>query len=245
MTLEESELIKNGANAFLALKISFANELAFLAERAGADVGPVIDGIGLDPRIGSTYMHPSFGFGGSCLPKELMTIAMSGVERGLQMHVTAAATEANQAHQRMFAERIDAAVGGVAGRHIAVLGLAFKAGTDDIRYSPAVELARWLLAHDAEVHAYDPAAASRASRALPGLIVHDTAMEAVTGAVVAVIATEWPEFRDLDWGAASRVMAVPFVIDGRRHLDPAAMRDLGFRYERVGSPPSEAGVGVS
>lgn len=239
VTLEEAELIKNGANAFLALKISFANEMAGLAERSGADIGPVLDGIGLDPRIGATYLHPSFGFGGSCLPKELQTIAMSGHERGLEMHVTSAATEANLAHQRLFAERVDATVGGVAGRAIAVLGLAFKAGTDDIRYSPAVGLADWLLAHDAVVHAYDPAAASRAARALPGLIIHDTAIEALTGADAAVIATEWPEFKELDWVSARSMMASPLVIDGRRILDPATMRDLGFRYERVGSPSSE------
>ena len=141
VTLEEAELIKNGANAFLALKISFANEMAGLAERSGADVGPVLEGIGLDPRIGSTYLHPSFGFGGSCLPKELQTIATSGVERGLEMHVTSAAHRANLAHQELFAERIDGIVGGVAGRSIGLLGLAFKAGTDDIRSSPAVRLA--------------------------------------------------------------------------------------------------------
>ena len=142
VTLEESELIKNGANAYLALKISFANEIAGLAERAGADAGPVLQGIGLDPRIGSSFFNPSFGFGGSCLPKELATIAISGNERGLEMHVTSAAAEANQAHQRQFAERIAGIVGGVAGRRIALLGLAFKAGTDDIRSSPAVALAR-------------------------------------------------------------------------------------------------------
>jgi UDPglucose 6-dehydrogenase len=239
VSLEEAELIKNGANAFLALKISFANEMAGLAERSGADIGPVLDGIGLDPRIGATYLHPSFGFGGSCLPKELQTIAMSGVERGLPMHVTSAATEANVAQQRLFAERVDATVGGVAGRSIAVLGLAFKAGTDDIRSSPAVGLAGWLLARGAVVHAYDPAAASRAARALPGLIIHDSAMGALAGAEAAVIATEWPEFKDLDWASARSVMAAPVVIDGRRILDPAAMRGLGFRYERVGSPTSE------
>ena len=115
VTLEESELIKNGANAFLALKISFANEIAGLAERAGADAGPVLQGIGLDPRIGSSFFNPSFGFGGSCLPKELATIAISGNERGLEMHVTSAAAEANQAHQRQFAERIAGIVGGVDG----------------------------------------------------------------------------------------------------------------------------------
>jgi UDPglucose 6-dehydrogenase len=242
VTLEEAELIKNGANAFLALKISFANELAGLAERSGSDIGPVLEAIGLDPRIGATYMRPSFGFGGSCLPKELKTIAMSGLERGLPMHVTAAATEANLAQQRLFAERIDATMGGVAGRSIALLGLAFKAGTDDIRYSPAVGLARWLLEHGAQVHGYDPAAMARASRALPGLIVHHTALDALAGADAAVIATEWPEFKDLDWAHVRGVMATPLVIDGRRLLDPEGMRDLGFHYERVGSPPSEAAV---
>jgi UDPglucose 6-dehydrogenase len=240
VTLEEAELIKNGANAFLALKISFANEMAGLAERSGADVGPVLEGIGLDPRIGSTYLHPSFGFGGSCLPKELQTIATSGLERGLEMHVTSAAHQANLVHQELFAERIDDIVGGVAGRSIGLLGLAFKAGTDDIRSSPAVRLAEWLIAHDAVVHAYDPAAAGHASRLLPELIVHETAIEALAGAEVAVIATEWPEFRDLDWAMALETMAVPLVIDGRRLLDPGEMRGLGFRYERVGSPTSDS-----
>ncbi len=204
VTLEEAELIKNGANAFLALKISFANEMAGLAERSGADVGPVLEGIGLDPRIGSTYLHPSFGFGGSCLPKELQTIATSGLERGLEMHVTSAAHQANLAHQELFAERIDGIVGGVAGRSVGLLGLAFKAGTDDIRSSPAVRLAEWLIAHGAAVHAYDPAAAGHASRLLPDLIIHETAIEALAGAEVAVIATEWPEFRDLDWARPAR-----------------------------------------
>ena len=155
------------------------------------------------------------------------------------MHVTSAAAEANVAHQRRFAERVDHVVGGVDGRSIALLGLAFKAGTDDIRWSPAVELARWLLAHGARVHAFDPAAAERASRAVPGLIVHDSALEALSGAVAAVIATEWPEFAEIDWAAARSLMAEPVVIDGRRLLDPVVMRDLGFAYERVGSPSAE------
>ena len=236
VTLEEAELIKNGSNAFLALKISFANEMAALAERSGGDAGPVLDGIGLDPRVGPTFLQPSFGFGGSCLPKDLHTIAMAGRERGLDMHVTSAAAEANLAHQRLFAERIERIVGGVAGRRIALLGLAFKARTDDIRSSPAVELARWLLAHDARVQAYDPAAGERAARALPTLDVRGSALEALMGAEAAVIATEWPEFRDLDWGQVRGLMAAPLVVDGRRLLDPAAMRGLGYRYERVGTP---------
>ena len=131
----------------------------------------------------------------------------------------------------------------MAGRRIGLLGLAFKAGTDDIRSSPAVRLAGWLLEHGADVHAYDPAAMGHASRALPALITADSAVDALTGAEVAVIATEWPEFKELDWAAARTRMATPLVIDGRRLLDPATMRDLGYGYERVGSPTSErAGV---
>lgn len=239
VTLHEAELIKNGANAFLALKISFANELAVLAERSGADVGPVLEAIGLDPRIGSGYLRPGFGFGGSCLPKELKTIAVAGLERGLEMHIAAAATEANHAHQRLFGERIEATLGGVTGRPIALLGLSFKADTDDLRYSPAIELARWLLAHGAAVRAYDPVAGAGAARAVPGLIVHDTAAEALAGAEAAVIATEWPAFKALDWAGIRETMAAPVVIDGRRLLDPATMRELGYHYERVGSPPRE------
>jgi UDPglucose 6-dehydrogenase len=244
VTLEEAELIKNGANAFLALKLSFTNELAGLAERSGADVGPVLEAIGLDPRIGQTYMRPGFGFGGSCLPKELQTIATSGQERGLAMHVAAAATEANLSQQVLFAERVEETLGGVEGRPIALLGLAFKAGTDDIRYSPAVALARWLLERGARVQAYDPAAARRAAQALPGLAICDSALDAVAGADAVIVATEWPEFADLDWRRVRAAVATPLLFDGRRLLDPAAMRGLGFRYERVGSPTSAAPVEV-
>ena len=163
---------------------------------------------------------------------------MSGLERGLPMHVTSAATEANLAHQRLFAERVDATVGGVAGRSIALLGLSFNAGTDYLRSSPAIGLARWLLAHGARVHAYDPVAGPASSRAVAGLAISDTAADALTGAEAAVIATEWPEFETLDWAEMRQLMAAPIVIDGRRLLDPALMRSLGFRYQRVGSPPS-------
>ncbi len=135
--VEAAEVIKNGANAFLALKLSFTNEIASLCEEAGADVDEVLDGIGADPRIGRTYMQPSFGFGGSCLPKELITLALAGRTLGLPMHVTTAASAANLAAQDRFAARVTDALGGLAGRTVAVLGLAFKAGTDDIRDSPA------------------------------------------------------------------------------------------------------------
>ncbi len=168
--VEAAEIIKNGANAFLALKLSFTNEIASLCEEAGADVDEVLDGIGADPRIGRTYMQPSYGFGGSCLPKELATLAVAGRTLGLPMYVTTAAAEANLAAQARFAERIAATLDGPAGRTVGLLGLAFKAGTDDTRDSPALRLAGWLLDRGAIVRAYDPAAGPKATaqRARPG-----------------------------------------------------------------------------
>ncbi|OGO54087.1 MAG: hypothetical protein A2Z32_13135 [Chloroflexi bacterium RBG_16_69_14] len=232
----EAEIIKNGANAFLALKLSFTNELAGLCERYGADADIVLDGIGRDPRIGSTYLRPSFGFGGSCLPKELRTVAAAGEQVGLPMHVTQAVSEANASHQRRFVERIAGAAGGLQGRRVAVLGLAFKAGTDDIRSSPAMNVVRLLSEAGAAVVAHDPEASANAARELPGLSIAATPLEAMRGADVAVIATEWPVYRDLDWAAAMEAMAHAVVVDGRRLLDPVLMTALGFDHRALGSP---------
>jgi UDPglucose 6-dehydrogenase len=232
----EAEIIKNGANAFLALKLSFTNELAGLCERYGAEVDVVMGGIGSDPRIGLTYLRPSFGFGGSCLPKELRTIAAAGEQVGLPMHVTSAASEANASHQRRFVERVAAATSGLEGRRVAVLGLAFKAGTDDIRSSPAMNVVRLLAEAGADVVAHDPEASANAALALPGLSLASTPLEALRGADVAVITTEWPAYQSLDWAAARRAMARPVVVDGRRLLDPAQMASLGFDLWSLGSP---------
>jgi UDPglucose 6-dehydrogenase len=232
----EAELIKNGANAFLALRLSYVNEIAALCEEYDADVRPVLNAIGMDPRIGSSYLKPSFGFGGSCLPKELQTLAVAGLARGMVMHVTRAASEANAAHQLRFAERISTAIGGAEGRVVGMLGLAFKAGTDDVRLSPALGVARHLLDAGATIQAFDPEAGPNAKSELPALQLAPTAEAALRGADVAVIATEWPDFRQLDWAAVRDGMAAPLIVDGRRLLDPAAMRELGFRYEGLGLP---------
>jgi UDPglucose 6-dehydrogenase len=234
-----AELIKNGANAFLALKLSFTNEMASLAEEYGTDVDDVLAGITLDPRIGSQYMRPSFGFGGSCLPKELQALATAGVSRGLRMHVTTAASEANAAQQARFAGRVVELLGGAEGRTVAILGLAFKAGTDDVRDSPAVAVAERLLAEGALVRGHDPAAAANAKTVLPGLELCHSAEEAVAGADVVLIGTEWPEYRALDWEALRDTMATPLVLDGRRLLDFDVMRSLGYRYEAVGRRRAE------
>ncbi len=237
VSVAEADLIKNGANAFLALKLSYANELAVLCEELGADVVTVIDGIGLDPRLGKKYMQPSFGFGGSCLPKDLRSLTNVGRDLGLEMHVTSAASEANESHQRRFARRILGSLEPGA-RRVAMLGLAFKAGTDDVRSSPALRVAELLMARGVEVVGYDPHAALNAAAVLPGLHLAATAEEALVGAGAAVIGTEWPEFRDLDWRAIAPTMAAPVVIDGRRLLDGPALRAMGFRYEAVGAPAS-------
>jgi UDPglucose 6-dehydrogenase len=235
VTVDEAELIKNGANAFLALKLSFANELTALAEELGADVMPVLEGIGLDARIGRQYMQPSFGFGGSCLPKELRALANTGRDHGLEMHVISAAAQANEAHQRRFARRVLRALPS-GSRRVALLGLAFKADTDDVRYSPALRVAQLLLDRGVEVVGYDPSAAANAAQSMPALQVASSAEAALAGASIAVIATEWPEFRELDWATVGETMATRMVIDGRRLLDPEKMRSLGYDYQAIGAP---------
>lgn len=238
--MAEADLIKNGANAFLALKLSFANEMAVLCEALDADVVKVIEGIGLDQRIGTKYMQPSFGFGGSCLPKDLHALTNVGKDFGLQMHVTAAASDANAEHQQHFADRIVSLMPANSKR-VAMLGLAFKAGTDDVRSSPSLNVAQILIERGLEVVGYDPQAAALAARELPRLIVASSAESAIAGAGVAVIGTEWPEFRDLDWASLAKTMAAPIVIDGRRLLDGRRMTALGYHFETIGAPvPSTA-----
>jgi UDPglucose 6-dehydrogenase len=238
--IAEADLIKNGANAFLALKLSFTNELASLSEVLSADVDVVLEGIGLDPRIGRSYMRPSFGFGGSCLPKELATLASAGRERGLPMQMTAAAAEANESHQRRFADRILAALGNARPKRVGLLGLAFKAGTDDVRLSPALRVAQILLDAGASVVAHDPMAGPQALRSVPELVLADSAEAALHDADVAVLATDWPEYARLDWKAIRGTMATPLVFDGRRMLRSLDLGALGFRYESVGSPSATA-----
>ena len=210
------------------------NEVAGLAEDLGVDVGPVLEGIGHDPRIGHTYLRPSYGFGGSCLPKEVRSLSAAGLDRGLPMHLAGAISDANADHQRRFARRIAEAVGGLAGKRIAFLGLAFKADTDDVRSSPALRLAARLLAGGADLRAHDPAAGQNARRVLPDLVVVPTAEEALRGADAAVIATEWPTYRDLDWAALRATMRRPLIIDGRRLLPHAKLRALGYTVQRIG-----------
>jgi UDPglucose 6-dehydrogenase len=245
MRAEEASLVKNASNVFLALRLTFANEVAGLAEDLGVDVGPVLEGIGHDPRIGHAYMRPSYGFGGSCLPKEVRTLSAAGLDRGLPMHLSTAISEGNADHQRRFARRISQALGGVAGRRIALLGLAFKADTDDVRSSPALWLANRLIDEGADLRAHDPAAGDNARRVLPRLAVVDTVDEALQDADAVVIATEWPEYRDLDWAKLRTTMHRPLIIDGRRLLREAELRAMGFEVVRLGEGVEEIRVTAS
>jgi UDPglucose 6-dehydrogenase len=237
MDVAAAEIAKNGANAFLALKLSFANEIASVAEEFGTDVDAVIEAIALDPRIGGLYMRPGLGFGGSCLPKELRALAVSGMDRGLPMLVTNAASEANAAQQARFTGRIADLTGGLQGRTVGLLGVAFKAHTDDVRDSPPLAVARGLLEQGATVVAHDPQARANALHELPELRFVDDPSLALCDADIGVIGTEWPIYRDLDWAAIRPTMRTPTIIDGRRLLDGERLRSLGFLYEVVGTAP--------
>ena len=234
MRAEEASLVKNASNVFLAMRLTFANEVAGLAEDVGVDVGPVLEAIGHDPRIGHAYLRPSYGFGGSCLPKEVQTLSTSGLDRGLPMHLAHAISDANADHQRRFARRIAEAVGGLAGKRIAFLGLAFKADTDDVRSSPALRLAARLIADGADLRAHDPAAGENARRVHPDLVVVPSVEEALRDAEAAVIATEWSVYRDLDWAAVRALMRRPLVIDGRRLVSRTDLQRVGYEVVRLG-----------
>lgn len=228
-----AELIKNVANGFLALKLSFVNEVAQLTEEYGADVDTVLAGIGLDARIGSAYMKPGLGFGGSCLPKELLALAVAGRKRGLSMHVARAAALVNDEQQDRFARAVLASL--PAAARVGLLGLAFKAQTDDLRGSPALRVAQRLSEGGHRVVAYDPAVHGATARAaLPDLELADAAEEVFDGADAVIIATEWAEFRDLDWGGLRDRMRGSGLFDGRNLLDAAQMRAAGYLYRGIG-----------
>jgi UDPglucose 6-dehydrogenase len=237
-----AELIKNVSNAFLALKLSFVNEVASLSEEYEVDVDEVLAGIALDPRIGSAYMKPGLGFGGSCLPKELEVVASAGRQRGLPMHLTRAAAIVNGEQQDRFGRRIVRELG--RGSHrVALLGLSFKADTDDLRGSPALGVARHLVDAGFVVVAHDPVVtAAAAFAALPAIDVAEDAYSAVSGADAIVVATDWPAYAALDWARVRSIVARPLLYDGRNMLDRAAMRELGFAYRGVGRNPVDPHV---
>jgi UDPglucose 6-dehydrogenase len=235
MDCASAELTKYAANAMLASRISFMNEMANLCDRLGADVGQVRSGIGTDSRIGSSFLFPGIGYGGSCFPKDVKALIKTGEEAGLDLRVVKAIDQTNEAQRRSLVPRIAAHLGTLAGKVIAVWGLAFKPRTDDMREAPAGAIIAGLLDGGASVRAYDPKATS-AARRLFGDRVHlcRRSYEAVEGADALVVATEWNEFREPDFARIKSLMRHPAVFDGRNIYNPRALRELGFHYEGIG-----------
>jgi UDPglucose 6-dehydrogenase len=229
-------LSKLGANLFLATKISFANELAALCDLYGSQIERVIEGMAHDPRIGGSFLRAGIGFGGSCLPHQVTMTVRDAVEHGHETPLFAAVDQINQRQRTEFVERISALADGLEGRRIALLGLTFKPHTDDLRAAPALDIARMLIERGATVIAFDPMETARrnAKAEVRGLVVVSTALEAVTGADVIALATEWPEFVTLPWERIARVVRQRLIVDGRNALDPDALVDAGFVYSSFG-----------
>jgi UDPglucose 6-dehydrogenase len=236
--LETAELIKYASNSFLAMKVTFINEMADLCEKVGADVHDVARGIGLDGRIGRKFLHPGPGFGGSCFPKDTLALARIAQEAGAPSRLVEAVVTVNEARKAGMASRIEAACGGsVRGLTLALLGLAFKPGTDDMRDAASIPIAHGLVAAGAGVRAYDPEAMEPARGLLPdGIVYCRDAIDAATGADGVVVVTEWNEFRALAPARLRAVMRGRIVIDLRNIYDPAAMRQAGFAYHCMGRP---------
>jgi UDPglucose 6-dehydrogenase len=233
-SLEAAELTKYAANAFLAMKVSFINEIANLCDRIGCDVHDVSRAIGMDKRIGSKFLHPGPGFGGSCFPKD--TRALASVARQFESAslIVDAVIEVNQRQGEMMLAKIRKLVGPLAGKTIAVLGLAFKPETDDMREAPALGIIRSLLEDGAKVRAYDPVARHEAMKLLPDITYADDEYTAVKGADALVFVTEWNQFRALDMIRIRDLMTTPKIADLRNIYDPEDMREFGFEYVGVG-----------
>jgi UDPglucose 6-dehydrogenase len=241
--VESAEMIKYASNGFLATKIAFVNEVAELCEAVGADVEVVARGMGLDARIGPKFLHPGPGFGGSCFPKDTRAVAQIAEQHGLRFEIIESVLSANERAKRRMIPKIEQALGGLAGRTVAVLGLAFKGETDDMRESPAIPIVEGLIASGATVRAYDPAAMEQARPMLPaGVVYCDDAYETAAGADAAVIATEWNQFRALELDRLRELLARPLLVDLRNLYDPARVASAGLRYVSVGRP--EAGSGA-
>ena len=242
-----AEMVKYAANAFLATKISFINEVARLCERLGADVEVVAEGMGLDPRIGPRFLHAGLGFGGSCFPKDIGALTRMADDAGLHPGLLRAVLEINADVRRRFVARADKLLGGLDGKVVAVWGLAFKEDTDDLRDSPALDVVAMLTERGATVRAHDPAAMANAARRLPDLALCDTPYEAAAGADAVLVCTPWREFRQVDLARVAAAMRGDLLLDGRNLYDPAVVAAAGLRYEgigrgRIGTAPPPAGA---
>jgi UDPglucose 6-dehydrogenase len=232
---KSAELIKHASNAFLAMKISFINAVASVCESVGADVNQVVHGVGTDARIGPRFLNPGIGYGGSCFPKDVMAFRAVARESGYDFRLLDEVMRINEDQRQRFLRKVRSALWTLRGKHLGVLGLAFKGGTDDIRESPALFLVQALLQEGSKITAYDPAAMERAREVLPsGVAFANSAYEAARGADALLILTEWEEFANLDLHRLRQELKYAIVIDGRNLYDPEVMAAQGFTYYSVG-----------
>jgi len=232
---KSAELIKHASNAFLAMKISFINAVATVCESVGANVGQVVHGVGTDSRIGPRFLNPGIGYGGSCFPKDVMAFRSVARECGYDFRLLDEVMRINEDQRDRFLRKVRSALWTLRGKHLGVLGLAFKGGTDDIRESPAIFLVQALLQEGCKITAYDPAAMERTQEVMNSLIKFaDSAYDAARGADALLILTEWEEFANLDLDRLGKELKYPIVIDGRNLYDPEVMAAHGFTYYSVG-----------
>jgi UDPglucose 6-dehydrogenase len=232
--IESAEMIKLAANAFLATKISFINEIANVCEVTGANVTEVARGIGLDDRIGAKFLQAGVGFGGSCFPKDVSALKQLAGNSGYHFQLLNAVIEVNELQKRRVIGKLEKHLGTLVGKRVALLGLAFKPNTDDMREATSLVLSARLQAAGAQVSAYDPIAEEEARRLMPRIEFAGDVLECVTGADAVVLVTEWDEFKSMDLDAVAERMAGRVLIDGRNALDPAAARAAGLTYEGIG-----------
>ncbi len=232
--IASAEMVKLAANAFLATKISFINEIANVCEETGADVMEVARGMGLDRRIGKHFLKPGIGFGGSCFPKDVSALKQLAGNSGYHFQLLTAVIEVNELQKRRVVGKLQKHLGSLVGRRIALLGLAFKANTDDMREASSLILSARLQADGATVSAYDPVAETEARKMMPGVEFADSALGAVEGADACILVTEWPEFAELDWAAVREKMAGDLLVDGRNFADREAATQAGLTYEGIG-----------
>lgn len=232
--IASAELIKHASNSFLATKISFINAVAQICDRVGADVEKVAEGMGLDPRIGQSFLDAGVGFGGFCLPKDIEAFIHIADKLGVEFRLLKEVARINEQQRAFVIKKIEEQLWNLKHKTVAVWGLAFKPQTDDMRLAPSIDVVHRLAAAGATVKAYDPQAMREARRCLNGAKFCRSAYEAATGSDCLVLLTEWPQFREVDWARVRRLMQHPIVVDGRNCLDPAQLRKHGFEYVGMG-----------
>ena len=239
--MRSAQLVKYVSNALLATKVSFANSVANLCEKMGADVAKVLEGVGADKRIGKAFLYPGIGYGGSCLPKDVLAFIVIGKHFDFDLSILRAVDEINQGQVEVYINKVRKALGGqeakgknLAGKKVAVLGLAFKPNTDDMRDAPSIKIISHLLDLGAQVTAYDPQAMENAKKIMPKINYAKDAYSAIRGKDALLLITEWPEFAQMDLALVKKLLKTPIIVDGRNMFDIHKVRELKFNYTGIG-----------